>query len=336
VNYRAAMRSFLDMSNIGSYRVSVCHVENIEFDGGEVEHQESIAKVKNCDGFLFEANQASGFGSPANIESLILATDSRITLRNNARLSSLTRPLVRTLDRTSFVYSYESNLDLTNTAGFIDPDSQSGNLIPALVSGTDVTIQGDRASAMAHSVFVAELTGEAAAYTVGVARLTDSFNQGFMTKGQVFTIVFVNNSSADLGMLNFNAAQFFVEKPLPAPPSARSRLAMTFFWDGATARELFRQERNPAWVYPKSSTILSPGKRRVAADASGGDMTVTLPRADTVQLGARFLIKKTTEGNTVFINSTAGFTIDGAPSYALSQQWAVIELESDGAQWLVV
>ena len=43
-----------------------------------------------------------------------------------------------------------------------------------------------------------------------------------------------------------------------------------------------------------------------------------------------------TAANTVAINSTAGFTIDGAVSYALSAQWAVVELESDGTQWLVI
>ena len=337
VNYRTAMREFIDMSNIGSFRVSVCRVENIEFDGGEVTMPESIAKVKNCDAFLFEANQASGFGHPSNTESLITATDSRVTIRNNARLSSITRPLVRTLDTTSCVYSYVSGQDLTNTAGLIEANSQSGNLISALVVGAAIQIQGDRASAMAHSVFVAVLSAAGASYTVDAALLTDSSNQGFMTKGQVFTIVILNNSGADLGALNFNSTRFVVENPLPAPPPAGKRLAMTFVWDGASARELIRQhDQNPTWVSKTSSATLSLGERRIAADASRENMTITIPRADTVQMGARVLVKKITAGNAVTIKSTAGFTIDGASSYVLRAPWAVVELESDGTQWLVI
>jgi hypothetical protein len=53
-------------------------------------------------------------------------------------------------------------------------------------------------------------------------------------------------------------------------------------------------------------------------------------------MGARFLVKKVTAANTVTIKSAGGFTIDGAPSYALTKHWAVVELESDGTQWLVI
>jgi len=330
-----AMRTLIDMSNIGSDRVSVCHVENNEFDGSTTA-QQFIAKVKNCDAFLFETNQVSGFGNPSNTESPITATDSRVTLRNNVGYS-INRPLVRTLDTTSFVYSYESRQELGNTNGYIEANSQSGNLISAVVSGADITIQGDRASAMAHSVHVATLITSGTAYTVDVAQVTDSFNKGFMTKGQVFTIVFFNNSGADPGALNFNSTRFVVEHPLPAPPPAGKRLAMTFVWDGASARELMRQyDQNPTWVAKASSATLSLGERRIAADAGRGNITITLPRADTAQMGARFLVKKMTAANTVTINSTGGFTIDGASSYALSKQWSVVELESDGTQWLVI
>ncbi len=336
VNYQLAMRTFIDMSNIGSSRVSVCRVAGIEFDGnGDFMAQECIAKVKNCDAFLFESNQLSGFGNPSNTEALITAADSRVTLRNNSA-SSVNTGLVRTLDATSFVYPYEAQQNLTNTAGLIEANSQSGNLITALVSGTQITIQGDRASAMAHSIHVATLVTSGATYTVDVARFTDSFNQGFMTKGQVFTIVFFN-SGADVGALNFNTTRFAIENPLPAPPLPRKRLTMTFVWDGARARELMRQyDQNPTWVTKASNAVLSLAERRIAADTSQGNITITLPRADTAQMGARFLIKKVAAANVVTINSAAGFKIDGAPSFALTAPWAVVELESDGNQWLTV
>lgn len=337
VNYQTAMRTFIDMSTIGSSRVSVCRVEGNEFDGNAIAAQQYIAKVKNCDAFLFEANQVSSFGHPSNTESPITATDSRVTLRNNAGLISIHQPLVRTLDTTSFVYAYESQLTLSNTAGLIEANSQSGNLISAVVSGADITIQGDRASAMAHAVFVAALTARGGAHTVDVARVVDSSNKGFMTKGQVFTVVFFNSSGAAVGPLNFNSARFVVENPAPAPPPPGKRLTMTFVWDGASARELMRQyDQNPTWIAKTSNAILSLGERRIAADARSGNITITLPRADTAQTGARFLVKKMTAANTVTINATAGVTIDGAPSYVLSKQWAVVELESDSTQWLVI
>jgi hypothetical protein len=311
-------------------------VQNTEFDGNAISAQQFIAKVKNCDSFIFEANQISTFGHASNMESPITVTDSRVTLRNNAG-SSINQPLVRTLDTTSFVYAYESQQILSNTAGLIEANSQSGNLISAAVFGSDIIIQGDRGSAMAHSVHVAAMTAKGTAYMVDIARVSDSSNKGFMTKGQVFTIVFFNNSGAALGALNFNSMRFVVESPLPAPPPAGKCHAMTFVWDGASARELTRQyDQNPTWVPKTSNAILSLGERRIAADAGRGNLTITLPRADAAQIGARFLIKKVTAANIVTINATDGSTIDGASSHALKAQWAVVELESDGTQWLVI
>ena len=339
-NYQMAMRTFIDMSNIGSYRVAVTRVTGTEFDGNTIAAQLFIAKVQNCDAFLFEANQASSFGNPLNTESPITATDSRVTLRNLAGLVSINQPLVRTLDTTSFVYAYESLCTVANTNGLIEANSQSGNLITVpIVLSTEIVVQGDRASAMAHSVHVATLVDPSTVvgtYNVDIARVTDSSDKGFMTKGQVFTLVFYNNSGAELGVLHFNGPRFTIETPLPAPPPNGKRLAMTFVWDGATARELFRQyDANPTWVSKTATAILKFGERRIAADATGGNITITLPSAVTAESGARVLIKKINAANTVTVDSAAG-TIDGASSYALSAQWSVATFESDGTQWYVV
>lgn len=242
VNYQVAIRTFIDMSAIGSGRVSVCRVTGNEFDGNVIAAQQTVATVKNCDEFVFTENQVSGFGNSEDTESPITATDSRVTIRNNA-CSSINQPLVRTLDATSFVYAYEANMTLTNTSGLIESSSQSGNLITALVSNTDdaVTIQGDRASAMAFSVHEARLTDAGKNYTIDIARLSDSFDQGYMTKGQVFTLVIFNNSGGALGNLLFNGTRFTLAGAAPTAPANGAWLSMTFYWTGATARELYRQ-----------------------------------------------------------------------------------------------
>jgi len=188
---------------------------------------------------------------------------------------------------------------------------------------------------MAHSVFMVNLTSRGT-YTVVAATVTDSENQGFMTNGQVFTVIFMNNSGGDIGTLIFRS-EFVIESPAPVLPPPGRRFAMTFVWNGASARELMRQhDQNPTWVSKTSSAVLSPGERRIAADASSGNVTITLPQPNMAQMGARLLVKKMTAGNTVTINSIGGSTIDGAPSYALKAQWAVVELESDGLQWLTI
>lgn len=236
VNYKSAMATFIDMTNIGTARVSACRVANIEFDGGEVQVQETIAKVKNCDAFLFESNQVSSFGTPFGGDPPITATDSRVTLRNNV-VSNQRTAFAKTLDATSYIYSYESHQDLTNTTGIIDAGSQSGNLIDADIFSTNVAIQGDRASAMAHAIYLATLAASGVSYTVHCAQVSWSSHQGFMTKGQMFTVVLFNNSGGTIAGIDFNPQFFVLCGPL-APPAPGARIAIPFYWDGAIAREL--------------------------------------------------------------------------------------------------
>lgn len=241
VNYQTAMATFIDMSSIGSARVSVCRVENNEFDGNAIAVQMYIAKVNNCDAFIFEANQVSGFGNVANVESLITATDSRVTMRGNVG-SSINQALVRTLDTSSYVFCYESSMNLTNTVGVVGSTSQSGTLIAATVAAvdsndSDVIIKGNLASAMSDPIFVATLDRPAVLYTTDVGMVTFSANKGYMTKGQRFTVIYHNDTGGAV-TLAFDAVRFTICSPAPTPPAAGERLVMNFYWDGTTAREI--------------------------------------------------------------------------------------------------
>lgn len=335
VNYNAGgIKTFIDMTSIGANRVSVLNVEGNEFDGNTAAAQLTIANLVNCDNAVFEKNQISTFSDAANVESPITATDSRVTLRNNAGLEGLAQPLVHTLDATSFVYSYESQQSLVNTKGLMTADSQSGNYIPAVILGTNVILQGDKASAMAHAVFGVSLTSPGADYTTNIATVTDSLNKGFMTPGQRFTVDYFNASAGLIDQIVFSS-QFSLRGPALAPPPAGKRVAISFFWDGATAHETGRQaDANPTWITKTATGTLAFGERRIKADATGGSFSLTLPRADSVESGGRVIIKKVTAPNTVTIAGGA-FPIDGSYNQALTAQWASFALESDGTQWLI-
>jgi hypothetical protein len=74
----------------------------------------------------------------------------------------------------------------------------------------------------------------------------------------------------------------------------------------------------------------------IVADATGGNVTITLPTAVGFA-GLRFIVKrKDASGNTVTIATTSSQTIDGATTKALASQWAFVEVVSDGANWLLV
>lgn len=74
----------------------------------------------------------------------------------------------------------------------------------------------------------------------------------------------------------------------------------------------------------------------VKADATGGAFTVTLPTAVGVA-GKTYTVKRMNGGaNAVTVACSAAETIDGAATYALSSQYAVVTVVSDDSNWLIV
>lgn len=335
VNFKVEMPTFIDMTHIGSYAVGAFSVVANEF-AGSAGAQLYIARLKNCGMFRLESSWVNTFSDPLNVESPITAINSRVVVRDCAGLDAIRQPLVHTLDSTSFAYVYENSLDLGNTQGVLTADSQSGNYIPALVGVGTVKIQGDRSSPMAPSAYLADITSSGTT-EVSIGKPSDSSDPSFMTVGQVFTILFKNSAGSPINAIVWDSPAFTLANPMPAPPLPGNYMSITFIWDGMTARELHREyDPWPTWV-PKTATgSLTWGEVRVQADAAAGDITLTMPRADSLKSGFRYLFKKVTAANNVIINSTAGFTIDGAASYTLTAQWSFVEVESDGTQWLIV
>lgn len=81
-------------------------------------------------------------------------------------------------------------------------------------------------------------------------------------------------------------------------------------------------------------TATSVGTIRLA-DATSAAFTVTLPTAASTR-GRRYTIKKIDASANAVTVGTAGGNIDGATTYALSAQWAFVEVYSDGAKWNIV
>ena len=74
----------------------------------------------------------------------------------------------------------------------------------------------------------------------------------------------------------------------------------------------------------------------IAADASGGVVTITLPTAVGIS-GRKFGVKRINSGNNnVTIATTGGQTIDGDTTQVLVLQYTSIDLVSDGANWNIV
>lgn len=74
----------------------------------------------------------------------------------------------------------------------------------------------------------------------------------------------------------------------------------------------------------------------VLANATAGNITLTLPTAASAS-GLRIAVKKTDASlNTVTIDGNGAETIDGAANRVLLTQYAVVTVMSDGTQWWVV
>lgn len=84
------------------------------------------------------------------------------------------------------------------------------------------------------------------------------------------------------------------------------------------------------------NTALSAAHYVVNASASGGAITITLPAASGCA-GRVYVIRKSdSSSNAVTVDGNAAETINGAATYALTAQYQVVSIMSDGTGWIVV
>lgn len=234
--YAGGPTTAIDMSTT-SNTVGILDLEGNEFDGGSVAAQLYICKAKNVNMLTFDRNQVSGFGDVANTVSPITLTSSRAVLKNLGGVSSINKPLCSTLDTSSYVYSYE-NTQASGVPAPILSTSQSGNLINATISSTDVIIKGDLASGMSDAVYLVTVPDNQN-YTAAIAKFDDSSNKGYMTVGQRFTIQVLNSSGGVMGTFAFSGTDFISAGNLTAPANGKYR-SVQFIFNGSKAVEIAR------------------------------------------------------------------------------------------------
>ena len=78
------------------------------------------------------------------------------------------------------------------------------------------------------------------------------------------------------------------------------------------------------------------GTVEVSAFLAGGNFLVVLPGAAACT-GRKYLVKKIdSSANAVGLADGSGGNIEGSASYSLAAQNQFVELQSDGAQWIVI
>ena len=98
---------------------------------------------------------------------------------------------------------------------------------------------------------------------------------------------------------------------------------------------------NTAWAFPSLSTktsayTLTSTDSTILGNATSAAFTLTLPTA-VGTTGKTYVIKKTDSStNAVTIGTTSSQTIDGNTTYAISNQWGGVTLQSDGSNWLII
>lgn len=73
----------------------------------------------------------------------------------------------------------------------------------------------------------------------------------------------------------------------------------------------------------------------IKADATAGNFTITLPTAAGIA-GVKKTIKKMNTANTITIACNGSETIDGVATKALTTQYTLISVVSDGTNWITV
>lgn len=99
----------------------------------------------------------------------------------------------------------------------------------------------------------------------------------------------------------------------------------------------------PAWrqvIFATSSKnsnyTITSSDTVIMADATGGNVTITLPVASGVS-GYRFFVKRTDgSANSVSVARSGADTIDGATSQSLSIQYTSLTVVSDGSNWYII
>ena len=152
----------------------------------------------------------------------------------------------------------------------------------------------------------------------------------YITKTNVYTLA--SNIVGTVAIANGGTGQTTANAAFNAlAPSQTSNSGKYLTSDGT----------NTAWAFPSLSTktsayTLTSTDSTILGNATSAAFTLTLPTA-VGTTGKTYVIKKTDSStNAVTIGTTSSQTIDGNTTYAISNQWGGVTLQSDGSNWLII
>jgi hypothetical protein len=91
-----------------------------------------------------------------------------------------------------------------------------------------------------------------------------------------------------------------------------------------------------AYIAKTAAYTATDANYLISCDATSAAFSITLPTAVGIT-GRVYKIKRINSGaNAVTIDTTSSQTIDGAATYSLALQWAVVTVMSDGANWITI
>lgn len=85
-----------------------------------------------------------------------------------------------------------------------------------------------------------------------------------------------------------------------------------------------------------ANATISANESIIGCNAAGGNITLTLPSASGI-VGRHYTVKKLdSSANMINVDAASSETIDGSASQALTAQYQVLKIVSDGTNWWIV
>jgi hypothetical protein len=144
-------------------------------------------------------------------------------------------------------------------------------------------------------------------------------------------------------------ADTFPTTGIPAEARLETESGVVWRWNGSSWQQVIGRTKtetltNKSLTYPNiryantgktANHSLLSSERIIRADATSGDITITLPTAATID-GRPYQIKKIDSStNIVILATTSSQTIDGLLTWELRQQYDFVEVVSNGTNWKV-
>lgn len=157
-----------------------------------------------------------------------------------------------------------------------------------------------------------------------------SFNH--IQNGYSLLKIYDKSGSAESYIRNLNASLYI------GNPSVEKLISLVYNQVGINqATPKASLDVNGSFALPITSKTadytITANDYTITGDASGGNITLTLPTAVGIA-GVMYVVKKTdASGNSVIIDSNGAETIDGAATLSITTQYTSVVLQSNGSNW---